>query len=359
MNEKKEFTVKKERNTSIDLLKAIAMFMVVILHTITYGLADVEFVKASKIVCDVLQGVSIVAVNCFVLITGYFMCDTTKINWGRLLRLWIQVECFSIGMYMMMCVVPNTGITFNVTDLIRNAMPLLTNQYWFVTCYFLLCIIAPFLNVFINAVENDEYRKVLIILTILFSVIPSINIFGDQFGTKNGYSLIWFCILYLIAAYIRRMDNFISTTNIFFGIFLPLTVINIILRIVGDYVPEIIQVLIRNSAVAYNGSIVLIMSVALFEYALNKKTQMSSKVTKVASLSFGVYLWHEINNVREYIWNQAKLSNVADNWLLLLVKILGVAILVFTIGILMESIRRVVIYGGVIVQKLWNARLEK
>ena len=36
MNEKKEFTVKKERNTSIDLLKAIAMFMVVILHTITY-----------------------------------------------------------------------------------------------------------------------------------------------------------------------------------------------------------------------------------------------------------------------------------------------------------------------------------
>lgn len=73
---------------------------------------------------------------------------------------------------------------------------------------------------------------------------------------------------------------------------------------------------------------------------------MSSKVTKVASLSFGVYLWHENNNVREYIWNQAKLSNVADNWLLLLVKILGVAILVFTIGILMESIRRVVIYGG-------------
>lgn len=142
------------------------------------------------------------------------------------------------------------------------------------------------------------------------------------------------------------MDNIISTTNIFFGIFLSLTVINIILRIVGDYVPEIIQVLIRNSAVAYNGSIVLIMSVALFEYALNKKTQMSSKVTKVASLSFGVYLWHENNNVREYIWNQAKLSNVADNWLLLLVKILGVAILVFTIGILMESIRRVVIYGG-------------
>ena len=94
----------------------------------------------------------------------------------------------------------------------------------------------------------------------------------------------------MIAAYIRRMDNFISTTNIFFGIFLSLTVINIILRIVGDYVPEIIQVLIRNSAVAYNGSIVLIMSVALFEYALNKKTQMSSKVTKVASLSFGVYL---------------------------------------------------------------------
>ena len=37
----------------------------------------------------------------------------------------------------------------------------------------------------------------------VFSIIPSINVFGDEFGTNSGYSLIWFVVLYFIGAYLK------------------------------------------------------------------------------------------------------------------------------------------------------------
>lgn len=48
----------------------------------------------------VLHSFSIVAVNCFVLITGYFLC-TAEFNYKKILNLWIQVEVYSIGIYLM------------------------------------------------------------------------------------------------------------------------------------------------------------------------------------------------------------------------------------------------------------------
>lgn len=38
----------------------------------------------------------------------------------------------------------------------------------------------------------------LIVLIAVFSLIPTLNIFGDISGTEYGYSLVWFIVLYSI-----------------------------------------------------------------------------------------------------------------------------------------------------------------
>ena len=35
---------------------------------------------------------------------------------------------------------------FGSKDLIKSCIPVLSRRYWFITCYFVLCILAPFLN---------------------------------------------------------------------------------------------------------------------------------------------------------------------------------------------------------------------
>lgn len=44
-------------------------------------------------------------------------------------------------------------------------------------------VACSLLNTFINALSQAEFQKCLALLLVLFSVIPTINVFGDSFGT--------------------------------------------------------------------------------------------------------------------------------------------------------------------------------
>ena len=93
----------KKRNLSLDILKILSMIMVIILHTKTYGLRDATLVPYSSVYWVVLifYIFSLVAVNCFVLISGYFS-NITPPEPKKLLKLWVQVEIFSVGIYFIL-----------------------------------------------------------------------------------------------------------------------------------------------------------------------------------------------------------------------------------------------------------------
>ena len=101
----------KKRIDSIDLLKCLSMLMVVVLHLNGYGLQNVEYNPYGIIgfARTILQSFSIVGVNLFVLISGYFLCSkqigfdrrSLLFYYKRLLPLWIQVEFYSIGIYLL------------------------------------------------------------------------------------------------------------------------------------------------------------------------------------------------------------------------------------------------------------------
>lgn len=138
--------MKAKRNYNIDLLKCVSMLMVISIHLNCYGLRNVKYnlYSAIGITSTLLQSFSIVGVNVFVLITGYFS-SVKSITIGkegllgyykRLIPLWIQVEMYSIGIYLILCAIPQSGITFSIQQLIKQSLPVLTNQYWFFTVYF-------------------------------------------------------------------------------------------------------------------------------------------------------------------------------------------------------------------------------
>ena len=97
-----------KRNISIDILKLISMLMVVFLHAIIYGMKSVKIEAYSSIFFQVsfLQAICIVAVNCFVLISGYFYCERgyekitlskLKNRYKKLLPFWVSVVTYSMG----------------------------------------------------------------------------------------------------------------------------------------------------------------------------------------------------------------------------------------------------------------------
>ena len=122
--------MKAERNYSVDLLKCISMLMVVVLHLNNYGLRNVAYNHFGLIGLSstLLQSFSIVGVNVFVLITGYFLSGSRVEfskkgllgRYKRLLPLWIQVELYSVGVYLVLCAIPQSGVRFGFRQLITR-----------------------------------------------------------------------------------------------------------------------------------------------------------------------------------------------------------------------------------------------
>ena len=143
----------KSRNISIDILKILSMLMVIVLHTKTYGLMGVSLKPTEGIywVVWILHFLSIVAVNCFVLISGYFTSTSTSpFSLKKSLKLWLQVEFFSVGIYLIMCTIPNSGVEFGFGQLLFQSFPIMSNQYWFFTCYIGMLVLSPLINGFVN-----------------------------------------------------------------------------------------------------------------------------------------------------------------------------------------------------------------
>lgn len=338
-----------KRHLGIELLRIISMLMVVIFHIYGYGLKNATYNDFGLISFSeaLLKAFSIVGVNVFVLISGYFL-SVKKYSlskeglmdcYKRLLPLWIQVEMYSIGIYLVLCAIPQSGVPFEINQLIRCALPLLTGQYWFFTDYFLLIIITPFINVMINNLEKKQYRNMLIVLLCVFSIVPSVNIFGDTFETQYGFSLLWFFVLYVVGGYIRKFG--VKSRN--YGlIYIAFVAFLFICNMFGKIAPSGLSGLL-GLFTKYTSIFVFFASVSLFLTLLKIKRpfkNIEKLIILISSLSFAVYLIHEHNVFRDNLWNQIiGLDKYIEHPFMCLLIILISVVIIYIISILIELIR--------------------
>ncbi|MGE5401320.1 MAG: acyltransferase [Bacteroidota bacterium] len=282
----------KTRDANIELLRIIAMLMIVALHYLAHGegLVGNQPFSFNWTFAWALEAVCIVAVNCYVLISGYFLV-TSQFKIKKLIRLWIQVLFYSITIYLVLIAL---GLEpFTIKHLAMACVPVLTNQYWFVTVYLALYIVSPFLNILIHALSRKQFQNLLIILFTVLSLWPTVLPFGFSLDKTNGLSIIQFIFLYFIASYIRLYWNHNIRSGYYLGTYILLTVIiaasKFILTLLGFRA-------LSGMFFEFNSVTVILSSVMLFMYFRNvsiKSTVMKKIFCSVSALTFGVYLIHE------------------------------------------------------------------
>ena len=204
LENKREIEETKKRNIGLDSLRIISMIMIVFLHYLGKGgLLDIKNTSnAYHIIYYFIEALCIIAVNCYVLISGYFLIKS-KFKWKKVLQLWLETLFYSIFVYVIIVVLGLKEV--DIKGIIKSLFPIVTKQYWFINIYLVMYILSPFLNKLINNMNKKEYQKLLIILIICFSII---SVFPDAYtlDSSHGYGIIWFICLYLIAGYIRIYD---------------------------------------------------------------------------------------------------------------------------------------------------------
>lgn len=186
-----------KRNSSIELLRIICIFGIIFMHTIAYGgekIADYNRYIQIFVNCFTNLGVT-----CFMLISGYF---GVKFNLVKLIRLDLMVIFYSI-LYLIISVA--AGYEIGMMDVLSSVFPVLSNRYWYVTVYFIIVILSPFINQIPEKLSKQNLQRLIFIVLFLSSVVSTFLSF-DLFG-REGKNVMHMATLYLIGRYIRKYDD--------------------------------------------------------------------------------------------------------------------------------------------------------
>lgn len=321
--------MKKSRNSSIELLRILSMCSVIGHHFLKWGgvLDASEFGSIEYMVYWLINGLFFTCVNCFMLITGYFM-NGSQMRPSRLLKFWLQVVFYSV-----VCTVIVSISTQQVplTDLAKSFVPLTSEQYWFATHYALILCFVPLLNSLIGSLNKEQYKIAVIILFIVFSFMPTFFVWERDLLT-SGRDYPWMIILYLSGGYVRKYGINLSQKNSLVGFVICVLITGLVRTPLGMLSNKMIgsDVLAGlffryNSVTVYLGAILLFNAMRRIEHVKAEK-----QVLTLAPLSFAVYLIHDNPNIRTILWEVLPIKIIMD---------LGI---ISTIGILVITV--VVIY---------------
>lgn len=301
------------------------MLMVVAVHFIGKG-NILDSYPASSLGYNTtlfIQSVTLVAVNCYVLISGYFLVSSTfKIK--KFFSLFLQVAFYSTGIYFALAVLGLIQPT--LIESIRVIMPVSTGVYWFVSAYMAMYLLSPFLNKFISSLNQRFHFTLLVSLVAIFSAWPTLFVFANpyvhsQISISQGYSLTWFMVLYLIAAYLRLYykPNFRASYHLLRYLMVAIAVgFCVVIVKYMDSVASINSLSVLSSFLGgINSLTTLLPSLLLFIAFLNLKVtgaKTSKAISTLAPLTFGVYLIHIGPNMNKFLWGNINPSAHTGEW---------------------------------------------
>lgn len=315
----------KTRESNIELLRIVAMFMVMILHIIL-GLEKPSLSQSNHlyvIARQFFEFFAIGSVNTFVLITGWF---GLKPSINRLSSFIFQCIFFTWGIFLIMTSLGISEFTFKSFD--SN----LFVRSWFIQAYLILYILSPALNL---VIERGGKKKHLYMLLGLMTMEVIYDFCGNEKIFGCGYSGMHFVILYLLAQYIRKYEIW-SVIEKHALLWFCVTVIALtFLRywlIVHGY-SEIQR--ISN----YSSPFIIFTGLCLL-LGFRKFRIQNRIINWLASSSFGVYLLHTnpLILVPIYIYN-ANIIFEKYNGMLYLFAIFGYMTIWFIISVIIDKFR--------------------
>lgn len=294
----------KERQANLELLRIFSMLMIVMMHLLNHGkiLETTARGSISYYLVWILFGISFVSISTYILISGYFLCETS-FSFRRILKLEGQVWFYSVALYLASLLLLRQP--FDMSSLIAAVFPVLSCEYWFVTMYVGMIVLSPFLNKLLTGLTQRQFRLLLVILFVLFSLWPNVFFFSPALNFGGGSGVVWFTTVYLSGAYLKRFyrpdGQFGRHLLHFFGAALLIPVSRFLIELLlSTPLGKIgfLQDLMWGYSIFYEYNSVLVFAAAilLFIAFLNlqiKPGRLQRMILAAAPLSFGVYLLHD------------------------------------------------------------------
>lgn len=311
-----ESKTKVKRNMGLEWLRICSMLMIILLHSIDHSGLLEELTSGTPLYYYeyFLYALLQVCVNCFVLISGYFLVNS-RFRPEKLVSLWGEVVFYSLVIKIIMMFLGE--IPFSLTSLISCFAPILTGRYWFVTIYFGMYLLSPFYNIAIKAMNKKQHSMLLVLLFVLSSVMISIHPSFKGMNSGGGWGLAWFSVLYFMSAYIRYYYDPKGDYKKSLIVFLLCPAVMVIALFVAQKLENSILIAIVENLWRYDSVPAFIASLALFLLFLNCNISGKSNgvIIRISSTTFGIYLIHaHANMCTEEMWQRIGMTDNMGAW---------------------------------------------
>ena len=317
-----------KREHWIDALKIFACFLVVILHTITYGLQENK-----RNFGIVLYYLGTIAIPIFFMVNGYLQLRR-KVNYKYVInKVFNGILNFIVFLFKII-------VNGKVENLFEQVYKCFLQkgyfyQFWFLGSLILIYLVLPILSRIFNT-EGNLYKKITVIL-IIESIL--INVIGIRCYLRYNLVIkdniiqtfrIWTWLMYFcLGGYINKNDILQKISK----------KIHICAIVFCTGLSLVYQYLVSNAFYGnlyaenfYDSVLIIINSILVFTYFRKVNYEDSKLVTMISNLTMGVYIVHPLlKNVIKKVFSQVIQINNLSNVVILLFVYLGSLIISYVI----------------------------
>lgn len=193
----------KTRNSNHELLRLIAMYMIVRIHTNMY-LYQFYTGNLSSVFSGAINGICNTGVSCFILISGYY---GVRFDFKKLVKLECMMISYSLLETGVLCFLfpeQMKGVVL-LEQAVKSVLPFISRKYWFYSCYICLFLFSGFIDKLIEKLSLTELKKLLLLSLLIFSIMPTVFYF--EIVPDHGKGLVQMFMVYMIGRYIRLYGN--------------------------------------------------------------------------------------------------------------------------------------------------------
>lgn len=301
----------KVRDSGIELFRIISMLVIVAHHyVVNSGISTAIYNSASLSVNYIFLLLfgwgGKTGINCFVLITGYFMCKS-NITLKKFLKLLLWIYLYRI---LLTCIFAATGYHhYSIGELIRLALPVTSVADGFISAYPVFYLFIPFLNILIKGMNKKQHLLLMILCVAVYTGLATIRL-------KVVFNYVtWFSVIYIIGAYIRLYpQKWFDSRKLWGCMALAMLILSwlsvagkayVTLRLTGKI--GYVYSFVADS----NMPLALATAICAFMFFKNLNICYHKLINVIAASAFGVLLIHANSDImRQWLWTDT-LNNVS------------------------------------------------
>lgn len=295
---------RKQRESGIELLRIIAMLLIVSHHMVVHNAFQVagEPVSARRLMLQQFLCVpGKIGIALFFMISAWFMADRVPTTKSVFRKAWImerELLFWSVFIFIVQLVM-NPAIP-SVDTVLSTLLPTTRRVWWYATAYMVFLLLSPFIIQGLRSLGRKRHLQCCLAMVFLWGVLYAVP--GSD--TDIGMNVVGFVYVFALISYYKWYGTPLRTSTAWI-----MTVAGIVFIMAWDVIvtvglqgktmeSEVLAMVEREWSIP-----VLAVSFGLF--ALFRRLRFRNAiVNRCAAATFGVYLITDHSFVRNLLWTR-------------------------------------------------------